>query len=486
MAILRVTSEKMLATRAPSPICARNMNNFLQHITDQTLRTDVEKLIENTPEANAVIQRLITYFVNKSGETDVQKASAKRSWEESQQPQDTGRLHRKYKLTEISFAAPERKKMDLHVGERHLLIQHYKSQFEESIPIQHLDTLVCVPTPEKAKPVYTFILFHKDPSINAIVFSLPSSSSIECFDMAESESKATKSLDVDGLCQFFKTEVKIPRILRPSPEAFASIKMSLTGQRQEVYGVKAYRKTSEGYLFFLPNAIFYGFKKPTLLFRLSEIAATSFHDITQRTFNVTLTMFPEKLPLGIGNDALVKKNRDASDDAAEGETFEFSMIDQTEYGVIDAYIKRFKINDNSMSEERKAPPPKLLHDDMDEDEDDEAAARTIKTVTSKPNDDDDDDEEDVNFQPSDNSDDDDLEYDSQASDQEEGAHGSDEEVEGQGEEEEEEEEDGEGEEEEEEAHGSDEAEEEEEEGHGHGHGEDENGMDEDEEDELDE
>jgi hypothetical protein len=222
------------------------------------------------------------------------------------------------------------------------------------------------------------------------------------------------------LCSFFETQIKIPRILRPSAEAFVYIKLSPLGQRQEHFGVKAYRKTSEGYLFFLPNGIFYGFKKPCLLFPLSDIGTTSFHDITQRTFNLTLTMKVGHQPRGVGYDALVNKNKDPSADSTEGDSYEFSMIDQTEYGVIDQYIKKNKINDNSMSEERKAPLPKLQQDEMD-DEEEETTETSKKRQTA---DDDDDDEEDVNFQPSDHSDDEDLEYDSQASDQGE-ANGSD-------------------------------------------------------------
>ncbi|GAB5593320.1 hypothetical protein Unana1_08220 [Umbelopsis nana] len=407
------------------------MTDLLQHIDDQPLRTDVENLIHTVPESNAVITRLISFFVSKSGAKDEQLTSAKRSWDESLEAEIV-RTNPDYKLTEISFTAPERKKMDLHVGERHLFIVHYKSKFELNVAIADLDTLVCVPTPEKAKPVYTFVLFYKNSFSNAIVFSLPSDSRIEFYDMNENQFKASRSVGVDELCDFFKDNIKIPHILRPSPEDFVSIKLTPTGQRQINYGVKAYRKTSEGYLYFLSDGIFYGFKRPTLFFRLSELVATSFHDITQRTFNLTLTMAPGKSPLGIGYDSWAKKNKDTAEEKGpvEGERFEFSMIDQTEYGLIDTYIKKHKINDNSMSEERKAPPPKIQREGKDDDEEEEDGV--AGQAKQRQHDDDDDDEEDVNFQPSDNSEDDDLEYDSQASDHEEdhGSDGGDDEVSG--------------------------------------------------------
>ncbi|KAI8578766.1 hypothetical protein K450DRAFT_245393 [Umbelopsis ramanniana AG] len=401
------------------------MTTLSHHIDDQTLRNDLEQLVANDPKSKQVIDRLITYFLTRSGAQDEESKNAKRSLDESD-GLELVKSNPTYKLKEISFTAPERKKMDLLVGERHLLIQHYKSQYELAIPIERLDTLVCVPTPEKAKPVYTFILFEKNPRTNAIVFSLPGHDAVSFYDMKADSSNPKGLYKTDDLCSFFENQIKIPRILRPSAEAFVYIKLSPLGQRQENFGVKAYRKTSEGYLFFLPNGIFYGFKKPCLLFPLSDIGTTSFHDITQRTFNLTLTMKVGHQPRGVGYDALVNKNKDPSVDSAEGDSYEFSMIDQTEYGVIDQYIKKNKINDNSMSEERKAPPPKLQQDEMDDEDEEE----TETAKKRQPADDDDDDEEDVNFQPSDNSDDEDLEYDSQASDQE-GANGSDdEEVEG--------------------------------------------------------
>ncbi|KAG2187979.1 hypothetical protein INT44_000729 [Umbelopsis vinacea] len=395
------------------------MTTLTHHIDDQTLRNDLEQLVSKDPKSKQVIDRLISYFLTKSGAQDEESKNAKRSLDESD-GLELVKSNPTYKLKEISFTAPERKKMDLLVGERHLLIQHYKSQYELAIPIERLDTLVCVPTPEKAKPVYTFILFEKNPKSNAIVFSLPGHDAVAFFDMKADSSNPKGSYKTDDLCSFFETQIKIPRILRPSAEAFVYIKLSPLGQRQEHFGVKAYRKTSEGYLFFLPNGIFYGFKKPCLLFPLSDIGTTSFHDITQRTFNLTLTMKVGHQPRGVGYDALVNKNKDPSADSTEGDSYEFSMIDQTEYGVIDQYIKKNKINDNSMSEERKAPLPKLQQDEMD-DEEEETTETSKKRQTA---DDDDDDEEDVNFQPSDHSDDEDLEYDSQASDQGE-ANGSD-------------------------------------------------------------
>lgn len=384
----------------------------LRHVDDSALRSDLEKLIVKVPESEALIERLIDHFLKRANSDPTGAKSAKRSLDDNKDAADV-RSNPKYRIEELSFTSPERKKMELLIGERYIIIQNYKSQFEQVISINDLDTLVCVPTPEKAKPVYTYILFYKNPEKNSIVFTLPNNGTANL-----KTGDSSKPITVDEACNFFSTEVKVPQIVRPDLSVFVSIKKTPTGERQENFGVKAYRKTSEGYLFFLPGGIFYGFKKPTLFFRLSDVYTSSIHDVTQRTFNLTFTMRNGKFPLGIAQD--VKRGIEGDEESEEGASYEFSMLDQTEYGVIDAYIKKHKVNDNSMSEQRKAPLPKLQPDEQGYEEDEEVegnGANAGQTQVKKPVDDDDDDENDNNFQPSD-SDDDDLEYDSQASDNE--------------------------------------------------------------------
>ncbi|CAM0136458.1 hypothetical protein VKS41_006726 [Umbelopsis sp. WA50703] len=386
----------------------------LQHVDDPALRSEVEQLITKIPESGAVIERLINHFLKRASSDPSGTKSAKRSLDDNKDAADV-RSNPKHRIMELSFTAPERKKMEVLIGERCIIIQNYKSQFEQVISINDLDTLVCVPTPEKAKPVYTFILFYKNPEKNSIVFTLPNNGTANL-----QTGDSSKSITVDDACSFFATVVKVPQIVRPDLSVFVSIKKTPTGQRQENFGVKAYRKTSEGYLFFLPGGIFYGFKKPTVFFRLSDLYTTSIHDVTQRTFNLTLTMSKGKCPLGIAQD--MKRSNEDDEESEEGASYEFSMLDQTEYGVIDAYIKKHKINDNSMSEQRKAPPAKVQAGEDGYEEDDEAegnGTHTGQKQVTKPLDDDDDDENDNNFQPSD-SDEDALEYDSQASDNENG------------------------------------------------------------------
>ncbi|KAG1060136.1 hypothetical protein G6F42_028073 [Rhizopus arrhizus] len=121
---------------------------------------------------------------------------------------------------------------------------------------------------------------------------------------------------------------------------------STTGKLEDRSHVIGYLKAKDGFLFFLPTGILFGFKKPTLFFPISSLASTVITNITQRTFDLTLTLRPESKVLGSAGFRTTKEGDD--------DTVQFSMIEQSEYGGIEAYTKKLNINDHSMAEERKA------------------------------------------------------------------------------------------------------------------------------------
>jgi hypothetical protein len=88
-----------------------------------------------------------------------------------------------------------------------------------------------------------------------------------------------------------------------------------------------------GFLFFLPTGIFWGFKKPLIFFAFDSIDSVSYTSVLQRTFNLSIA------------------TRNCLDDTIE---FEFSMVDQADFGGIDAYVKRHGLQDASMAEQRRA------------------------------------------------------------------------------------------------------------------------------------
>lgn len=117
---------------------------------------------------------------------------------------------------------------------------------------------------------------------------------------------------------------------------------TVNGSTDNVFFVPAYNVTKEGYLYFLSDYVIFGFKKPVLIFKTSDIESVTYTSITRLTFNVSLNL------------------RQSALDSSEGHTmptsvkYEFSMIDQKEFERINEYVKAQQFEDKSMAEELKA------------------------------------------------------------------------------------------------------------------------------------
>lgn len=152
--------------------------------------------------------------------------------------------------------------------------------------------------------------------------------------------------------------------------------------------VQAHKGTKEGTLYFLPQHVLFGFKKPVLLFHSSEIKTITYSLITRVTFNVTFHIETENI----------------------SESVEFSMIDQQDYSKIDSYIQLKDVLNNSMAEELKAKSSKKLNDEFEDGQyEDNAEDTTIhenaaiqvghgNIVEEDEDEDDDDDKEDADFE----------------------------------------------------------------------------------------
>jgi hypothetical protein len=100
--------------------------------------------------------------------------------------------------------------------------------------------------------------------------------------------------------------------------------------------VKAFRGSKDGYLFFLPTGILWGFKKPLLFLPLDRVVAVSYTSVLQRTFNIVVEV-------------------DVGDPDGKTEEMEFAMLDQEDYqGINEMYIHRHGLQDRSMADARKA------------------------------------------------------------------------------------------------------------------------------------
>lgn len=125
--------------------------------------------------------------------------------------------------------------------------------------------------------------------------------------------------------------------------------------------VKAFRGSKDGFLFFLPNGILWGFKKPLLFIPLDRIVAMSYTSVLQRTFNIEVEVDVSHAPEVGQKGSLPSPWANGSGGGEDGEgglkteVIEFAMIDQEDYQNIDeTYVRRHGLHNRSMAEGRRA------------------------------------------------------------------------------------------------------------------------------------
>ncbi|RCH78928.1 hypothetical protein CU098_004917, partial [Rhizopus stolonifer] len=322
-------------------------------IEDLELRQSVKDLIKTYPESANVIERLVTYYNDKDN----------RQVKRLKLDQDSLIKDQVLRLSDVSFQSPARKKYDLIITTSHLILYNSKSKtIESQYLLNDLALGVCLPTPEKTNKSFTFALFPKNEE--GIVFNTQDKVDIHIEKNNEKQVLTTDKHET--IIQLLTAHAGVS-ITQPSREVFNC--KSVDSKEEKAY-VVAYLKAKDGFLFFLPTGILFGFKKPTLFIPTSSLSNHAVTSITQRTFDLVFTIKKDGVLYGNPNFRPAKDGED--------ETIEFSMISQEEYAPIDAYIKQAGVNDQN--------------------EDSEA---------------------DENFKPSDNEDDDPLEYDTDAEEEEE-------------------------------------------------------------------
>lgn len=134
-------------------------------------------------------------------------------------------------------------------------------------------------------------------------------------------------------------------VILPDEAEFASAIPQPHRKGEKAFHVKAFRGSKEGYLYFLPIGIVFGFKKPLLLIQFQRVDSISYTSVLQRTFNIVVATSDQSPGREAGEDPEAGQKRDE---------FEFSMVDQADFAGIDAWVKKHGLNDLSMAEQRRA------------------------------------------------------------------------------------------------------------------------------------
>lgn len=256
-------------------------------------------------------------------------------------------------IKEISVSVPQRKKFELCLTQNFV----YARAPGTTAPIpqityawQDIEYIFYLPVPDKTQIHFNYVLFPKGtslpsksnpPVVEPLVFTVPATApkegvigGSEAAAGAAAVSDTFKSLLHWAIERRLRAAGNAIDIVSASPSKFHSVVRQPQRPNEKAVHVSGFRGSKDGYLFFLENGILWGFKKPLIFIPLNRIAAISYTNILQITFNMVVEAFS-------GGDE-------------PNEELEFGMLDQQDYGGIDDYIKRNGLQDRSMAEQRKA------------------------------------------------------------------------------------------------------------------------------------
>lgn len=275
-------------------------------------------------------------------------------------------------IKDISVVIPQRKKYTLCFTSTHLYARLPDSP--EPVPgisfaWKDIEHAFYLPVPEKTQKQNNYILFPSGSTLTPskptpgsppipepLVFTIPDSAP-KPGSISGSEAAAASAVSDDFkslfdwaiLARLKAVGKQSLKIVQADEKLFHSVQRQAHRPDEKAVHVKAFRGSKDGYLFFLPNGILWGFKKPLLFLPHERISAVSYTSVLQRTFNLSVEV-------------------DTSGPGGEDkeEEFEFAMLDQEDFAGIDEFVKRHGLQDKSMAEQRKA---KRLNVNVVKDED---------------------------------------------------------------------------------------------------------------------
>ncbi|KAK4236002.1 putative chaperone protein [Achaetomium macrosporum] len=267
-------------------------------------------------------------------------------------------------VKDISVTAPQRKKYDLCFTKNFL----YARAPGSSVPVQgiayawtDIEHAFYLPVPDKSQAQYNYVLLPRDsylptakqagtaPSdkqqpLEPLVFTVPATAP-KPGSIAGPSAKTAEAVS-DTYSNLFHWALTTSlrsagnhacQLIGSDPKIFHSVARQPHRPNEKAVHVKAFRGSKDGFLFFLPTGILWGFKKPLLFLPLDRIVAVSYTNVLRTTFNMVVELDDNN-----GRDAIEKE-------------IEFGMLDQEDYqGIDETYVRRHGLADRSMAEQRRA------------------------------------------------------------------------------------------------------------------------------------
>ncbi|KAI0025236.1 hypothetical protein F4780DRAFT_420778 [Xylariomycetidae sp. FL0641] len=259
-------------------------------------------------------------------------------------------------IKDISVSIPQRKKFDLCFTSKHLFARAPNTTTPMPGIIyawSNIEYAFYLPVPEKTQVQHNYVLLPRNsyfPSKNGaapedpLVFTVaagapkPGAISGPNASAAAAVSDTYSTLFHWAINKCLQAAGRNVKITSADAAKFHSMIRQAHRPKEQAVHVKAFRGSKDGYLFFLENGILWGFKKPLMFLPLDKIAAISYTNVLQRTFNMVVEVFT---------------NEGGDEEATE--EIEFSMLDQEDYnGINENYVARHRLQDRSMADQRKA------------------------------------------------------------------------------------------------------------------------------------
>ncbi|KAI1174557.1 hypothetical protein F4777DRAFT_379897 [Nemania sp. FL0916] len=263
-------------------------------------------------------------------------------------------------IKDISVSIPQRKKFDLCFTAGHLYARLPGTNTPAPgiiFPWRSIEYAFFLPVPEKSQVQHNYVLlpqnsyFPSQPAaatpVDPLVFTIPATApkpgSIggRNANAASAVSDTYSDLFHWAINKCLQAGGKQVQIVAADPSKFHSVLRQPHRPKEQALHVRAFRGSKDGFLFFLENGIVWGFKKPLMFLPLDKIAAISYTNVLQRTFNMVVEIFT-----GGGVD---------EEGVEETEEIEFAMLDQEDYnGINENYVARHQLQDRSLADQRKA------------------------------------------------------------------------------------------------------------------------------------
>ncbi|ODV96019.1 hypothetical protein PACTADRAFT_49439 [Pachysolen tannophilus NRRL Y-2460] len=344
------------------------------------LQKQIKDCISSYPETEQAFYNLYEYFqINgkkrKISNIDSESSLSCKNNSTTQPITSLKNFHIILQLPDLSVLSPLRKKLNFifaskNSNNKQTPILALTRSIEDGAPEMVIDDLskenikfaTLLPIPEKKNVKYLIFFYNKN--AGNLFKNEPLLIQLNFENLNEQWLPILAQLKYNDLTSYLQRQCQICGFELNDP---------FNDKKSKSFYVEAYKGSKEGQLYFLPNHIIFGFKKPILFFQSTDIESITYSSITRITFNVTLVL---------NND----------------EKFEFSMIDQKDFENIDQYVKTKEFRDKSMTDELKAKKFSKNNDHEGILKQLEETETVSKGLDENENEDSDDDEDDDNFQ----------------------------------------------------------------------------------------